>query len=99
MYLAREHTDASLPSIGRHFGGRTHTTVMYASSGPPSACADPEALDTAQALSRRLRAGSVPVALTGAPDRMLHTPPTGRTGCGTAGCGDFAVLCTPRQPL
>jgi chromosomal replication initiator protein len=30
IYLARELTDESLPTIGRHFGGRDHSTVLHA---------------------------------------------------------------------
>ncbi|HWJ33062.1 MAG TPA: chromosomal replication initiator protein DnaA [Gaiellaceae bacterium] len=32
MYLSRELTDASLPKIGKEFGGRYHTTVIHATS-------------------------------------------------------------------
>lgn len=30
MYLAKNHTKSSLKSIGMHFGGRDHSTVIYA---------------------------------------------------------------------
>jgi chromosomal replication initiator protein len=29
IYLAKQMTDASLPEIGRQFGGKHHSTVMY----------------------------------------------------------------------
>jgi len=29
MYLAKSMTEASLPEIGRQFGGKHHTTVMH----------------------------------------------------------------------
>ncbi len=29
MYLAKHLTEASLPEIGRQFGGKHHTTVMH----------------------------------------------------------------------
>lgn len=30
MYITREMTEKSLPEIGKHFGGRDHTTVLHA---------------------------------------------------------------------
>ncbi len=29
MYICREYTQASLPEIGRQFGGKDHTTVIF----------------------------------------------------------------------
>ena len=55
MYLAREHTGATLPAIGREFGGRNHTTVMYACRrAGERIAADPAARAAVKALERRL---------------------------------------------
>jgi len=55
MYLARRHTGASLPAIGEQFGGRNHTTVMYACrKAGERLAADPAAHAHVQDLERRL---------------------------------------------
>ena len=57
MYLAREHTQESLPAIGRSFGGRNHTTVMHAVKRTTERLAsDPEAFAAVQKLTARLTA-------------------------------------------
>jgi chromosomal replication initiator protein len=43
MYLARELTGESLPAIGRHFGGRDHTTVLHAWRRASARIADDDA--------------------------------------------------------
>jgi chromosomal replication initiator protein len=58
MYLSREHTQESLPSIGRSFGGRNHTTVMHAVKRTVERLAtDPEAFEAVQELTARLTSG------------------------------------------
>jgi chromosomal replication initiator protein len=55
MYLAREHTGATLPAIGQSFGGRNHTTVMYACRRAGEKIAeDPAAQALVHELERRL---------------------------------------------
>jgi chromosomal replication initiator protein len=55
MYLARELTDATLPSIGRAFG-RNHTTVLHACRRTAERIAgDREAYDAVQRLTEELR--------------------------------------------
>ncbi|MEA2256958.1 MAG: chromosomal replication initiator protein [Solirubrobacteraceae bacterium] len=59
MYLAREHTDESLPAIGRRFGGRNHTTVMHACRRAAQRLAtDPDAFDIVRRLTERLAPGA-----------------------------------------
>jgi chromosomal replication initiator protein len=56
MYLTRELTDATLPAIGRAFGGRNHTTVLHAWKRTAARIAeDPAAYDTVQRLHTELR--------------------------------------------
>jgi len=47
MYLARELTSASLPKIGEEFGGRDHTTVIYACDKIKEAIKDDREVDEA----------------------------------------------------
>jgi chromosomal replication initiator protein len=59
MYLARQHTGETLPAIGRQFGGRNHTTVIYACRRAGERIAsDPEAKAIVSALERRLVDGA-----------------------------------------
>jgi chromosomal replication initiator protein len=55
MYLARELTDETLPSIGRAFGNRNHTTVLHACRRTAERIAsDPEAFDAVRRLTEAL---------------------------------------------
>jgi chromosomal replication initiator protein len=42
MYLVKELTQASLPEIGRAFGGKHHTTVMHSIKKIDKRANDPE---------------------------------------------------------
>jgi chromosomal replication initiator protein len=55
MYLAREHTHATLPAIGRSFGGRDHSTVLHACKRAADRLStDPDAYDTITKITARL---------------------------------------------
>jgi chromosomal replication initiator protein len=55
MYLARQHTHLSLEEIGLHFGGRDHTTVLYAEERMTKLLRDdPEIRATLQVIESRL---------------------------------------------
>lgn len=57
MYLARQLTQHSLKEIGRFFGGKNHTTVVFAEQKITSAIEeDPELKATVNRLSRQLNA-------------------------------------------
>jgi chromosomal replication initiator protein len=56
MHIARELTRASLPAIGRAFGGRNHATVVYACKRVSDrALAEPEVSATIEDLTRTIR--------------------------------------------
>jgi chromosomal replication initiator protein len=65
MYLCRELTDSSLPAIGRAFGGRDHTTVLYAVQKVTKQMAEGGDLYQAvQTLTSSLTGASSPSAIT-----------------------------------
>lgn len=56
MYLSRELTQSSLPALGRAFGGRDHTTVMYAVNKVGKQMSDEgEIFAAVQALTQKLK--------------------------------------------
>lgn len=57
MYLCRELTDLSLPKLGEQFGGKDHTTVMYAERKIKREMTEKrETYDEIQALTQRIKA-------------------------------------------
>jgi chromosomal replication initiator protein len=55
MYLAREHTHATLPAIGKSFGGRDHSTVLHAiRRATDRMSTDPDAYDKVTKITARL---------------------------------------------
>ena len=55
MYLAREHTDATYPALGKAFGGRNHTTVISACQRVCERIAsDPDASEAVRTLTARI---------------------------------------------
>jgi chromosomal replication initiator protein len=55
MYLSRQHTHETLPAIGRHFGGRDHSTVLHACKRAANRLGtDPEAYDAVTRITARL---------------------------------------------
>ena len=56
MYLSRELTDQTLPAIGAAFGGRDHTTVLYACKRTAERMSsDRDAYEAVRRLTERLR--------------------------------------------
>ncbi len=89
MLLAREMTSHSYPVIGRHFGDRDHTTVIYA----------------VRSIGRRLQRDPTIAASVDAVRRMLRPPPARfyvgwcHTGTGDRGHGSVAMREENARPL
>ncbi len=63
MYLSRELTDATLPAIGRAFGGRNHTTVLHACRRATERIStDADAHELVRELTARLQRADAAVA-------------------------------------
>ncbi len=74
MFLARELTVESLPSIGRSFGGRDHTTVLYACRRAGARLADdPQAQRTTRTLRSILSPQSTGSTQDKCPDSASST--------------------------
>lgn len=58
MWLCRRLTTRSLPTIGQQFGGRDHTTVMYACRAVEKRLADPDERATLDRLVRTIGDGA-----------------------------------------
>ncbi len=59
MYLSRELTPNSLPTLGRAFGGRDHTTVLYAVNKIGKLMAEEgEVFDAVQRLTQKIKSGA-----------------------------------------
>lgn len=59
MYLCRDLTDDSLPTIGKYFGGRDHTTVMHAQKKiSQEMAAKPEVYEQVTRLTGLIKNGS-----------------------------------------
>jgi chromosomal replication initiator protein len=58
MYLIRELTDYSLPSIGKAFGGRDHSTVLHSCKKIEDKLAEDKSFDSMiTELARQIRMG------------------------------------------
>ncbi len=59
MFLSRDYTDHSLEEVGRYFGNRDHTTVLYAVTKiKKRSKSNPMFRELLAKLSKRLETGS-----------------------------------------